>query len=168
MLCEMSEASYQAFFEEAVRAYAEDNVSSGRWKSHDAPELARAETERLLPRGLATPAHHLFDIRASGAGPTVGYLWAGALDRGSRKVAYVYQLLVLPSFRRQGHGRAALIELEGVARGLGFQGMALNVFGSNSAAQALYRSLGYVTTSMSMHKDLPRPAGDRQATGEAS
>jgi len=37
---------------------------------------------------------------------------------------------------------------------MGLTGVALNVFGSNLAAQALYRSLGYVVTSLSMHKPL--------------
>jgi len=156
VLCEMSEDSYRTFFEVAVRGYAEDNVASGRWTSEDAMQLARKETERLLPQGLATPDTYLFDIREKLGSQTVGYLWAAASRRGSKKVAFVYQLLILPEFRRQGHGRGALMEFEGMARGLGFQGMALNVFGSNRAAQALYRSLGFVTTSLSMHKDLPQ------------
>jgi ribosomal protein S18 acetylase RimI-like enzyme len=151
----MSEDSYSAFFEAVVRGYAEDNVASGRWTSEDAVELARVEAEQLLPQGPATPQHYLFDVLDSRAAQKVGYLWAAAVTRGSQKVAHVYWLQVLPGFRRQGHARGALIEFEGVARGLGCRSITLNVFGSNSAAQDLYRSLGFITTNMSMQKDLP-------------
>jgi ribosomal protein S18 acetylase RimI-like enzyme len=155
-LVEMSEGSNQPFFEVAVTSYAEDNVASGRWSAQDAMHLARAETERLLPQGLAIPDNYLFEIREDGTNRTVGYLWAGASNRGSKKVVFVYQLRVLAQFRRQGHGKAALMQFEAIAKGLGFASIALNVFASNTGAQALYRLLGYVTTSVSMHKDLPQ------------
>jgi len=150
----MEELSYPAFFELAAQSYAHDNVASGRWSAEDALALARAETERLLPQGIATPDNHLFEIREPHSALTVGYLWAAALNRGVKKVGYVVQLLVLPEFRRQGHARVAMQEFEAIARELGFDTIALNVFASNAAAQALYRSLGFAMTSMSMHKEL--------------
>lgn len=58
------------------------------------------------------------------AGQPLGYLWAGALNRIIKKVAYIYQLQVLPQFRRQGHGRAALQEFEVIAKSLGFESVA--------------------------------------------
>jgi ribosomal protein S18 acetylase RimI-like enzyme len=64
------------------------------------------------------------------------------------------RLLVFPQYRR-GHARAALAALEAVAREHGITTLALNVFGSNHGAQELYRSVGYVVTSMSMQKELP-------------
>jgi ribosomal protein S18 acetylase RimI-like enzyme len=154
ILVSMGERSYRSFFEVAVKSYAEDNVASGRWSAQDALALAQVETERLLPQGHATPDHFLFEIRESLGGQLLGYLWAAALNRGIKKVAFIYQLQVLPQFRRQGHGRAALQEFAVIAKGLGFESVALNVFGSNAGAQALYRSLGFVTTSISMQKNL--------------
>lgn len=152
----MNESAYPAFFDQAVNGYAEENVASGRWAAAEAVELARSETERLLPLGIATPDHHLYEIRPHADEQAVGFLWAAAMHRGTRKVAFVYQLHVFEPFRRQGHGRAALVEFERMATEMGFHGIALNVFGSNAAAQALYRSLGFITTSISMHKDLSR------------
>jgi len=157
MLIRMGEGSYRSFFEVAVKSYAEDNVASGRWSAQDSLALAQAETERLLPQGHATRDNYLFEIRESLTGQPLGYLWAGALNRGIKKVAFIYQLHVLPQVRRQGHGRAALQEFEVIAKGLGFESVALNVFGSNAGAQALYRSLGFVTTSISMQKNLESP-----------
>jgi ribosomal protein S18 acetylase RimI-like enzyme len=64
------------------------------------------------------------------------------------------RLLVFPQYRR-GHARAALAALEAAARAHRITTLALNVFGSNDGAQELYRSVGYVITSMRMQKELP-------------
>lgn len=154
-LVRMREESFKRFFELAVQSYAEDNVASGRWSSQDAVLQARTETTRLLPQGLATQDNDLFEIQLSASGDVVGYLWAAALKRGVKKVAYIYQLYVLPEFRRQGHARSALQAYEAMAKQRGFGSVALNVFGSNTVAQALYRSLGFAVTTIGMHKDLP-------------
>jgi ribosomal protein S18 acetylase RimI-like enzyme len=153
-LVRMREESFERFFELAVHGYAEDNAASGRWSWQDAVLLARTETTRLLPQGLATKDNDLFEIQLPRSGEIVGYLWAAALNRGVKKVAYIYQLYVLPEFRRQGHARRALQQYEAMARQGGFGSVALNVFGSNTGAQTLYRSLGFAVTSIGMHKDL--------------
>jgi len=154
VLVPMQAQAYAAFFEEAVSGYAADNVASGRWLEHEAVQLARAETERLLPQGVATPEHHLYEIKVDPLGETVGCLWFGALARGSKRVAFVYQLMVYPRFRRRGHALAALAALEPLAIGLGLSGIALNVFGSNREAQSLYRAAGFDVTSIGMHRNL--------------
>jgi len=156
VLVPMRAESFAGFFEQAVAGYAADNVASGRWLAHEAVQLARAETERLLPHGVATPDHHLYDIKACADGDTVGHLWFAALPRGGRRIAYLFQIEVYPSFRRRGHARAALNALEPLAGTLGLFEIALNVFGSNAEAQWLYRTAGYGVTSISMHKHLSR------------
>lgn len=151
-LAPMRAEAFTAFFDTAVAAYAGDNVAAGRWRADEAPALARAETERLLPQGAATPEHHLLEIVDGGT--AVGFLWFAAMSRGSTRVAFVYQIYVHAGFRRRGHARAALQALEGIVGGLGLAGIALHVFGSNTGAQALYRSLGYGTTSLNLFKPL--------------
>jgi ribosomal protein S18 acetylase RimI-like enzyme len=84
----------------------------------------------------------------------VGYLWFATLRRGSKKAAHVYQLYVLEDYRRRGYGRAALLEAEVLARNSGHALLALNVFASNTAARALYASLGYATKTLSLAKEL--------------
>jgi ribosomal protein S18 acetylase RimI-like enzyme len=153
-LVKMREESFERFFELAVHSHAEDNVASGRWSAQDAVVLARTEATRFLPQGFATKGNDLFEIQLSRSGEIVGYLWAAALHRGVKKVAYIYQLYVLPEFRRQGHARRALEQYEAMARQGGFGSVALTVFGSNTGAQMLYRSLGFAVTSIGMHKDL--------------
>jgi len=136
-LVRMREESFERFFELAVHTHAEDNVASGRWSSQDAVPQARTEAMRLLPQGLATKDNDLFEIQMRGSGEIVGYLWAAALNRGVKKVAYIYQIYVLPEFRRQVHARRALQAYEAMARQGGFGSVALNVFGSNTVAQTL-------------------------------
>ena len=145
---------FDEFVDVVSASHAADNVASGRWAEQESESLARAELERHLPQRAATPDHHFYEIRCDPAGPVLGFVWLGSLPRGSVRVAFVFQLFVYPEHRRQGHGRAALLQVEKLAEAMGLTGVALNVFGSNSAAQALYRSLGYVVTSLSMHKPL--------------
>lgn len=109
-LIPMRQEEFGAFFEEGVRSYAADNVASGRWSPDDALGLARVETERLLPQGLATPKNYLYDIQDEGLKQSVGFVWFAVAARGGTELAYVYQIQVKPEFRRKGHARAALLE----------------------------------------------------------
>ena len=56
--------------------------------------------------------------------------------------------------RGRGYGRAAMLLAEEEARRRGLNRIELNVFGGNTIARNLYRSLGYVETSAQMAKDL--------------
>jgi ribosomal protein S18 acetylase RimI-like enzyme len=155
ILAPMPAERFPEFVDAAAASHAADNVASGRWSAQEAEALARAELERLLPNGHGTPDHYLYDIKSEPEGAALGFVWFANLARGSKRVAYLFQLLVLPQHRRRGHARAALAAVEALAAEQGLTTLALNVFGSNLAAQELYRSVGYVVTSMSMQKESP-------------
>ena len=155
ILVPMGVERFPAFVEAASASHAADNVASGHWETQEAGALARAELERLLPGGHGTPDHYFYEIKTEPEGVALGFVWFASLARGSGRVAYLYQLLVYPQHRRRGHARAALAAFESLARAQGITALALNVFGSNVSAQELYRSAGYLVTSMSMHKELP-------------
>lgn len=152
ILAPMRADVYPAFFEEAVAFYAEENVAVGRWRTEEALGLSRDETERMLPQGIETPDHHLFEIFAAAEQTPVGYVWLAAMPVGTVKVAFVVQLKIHPEAQRQGHARAALDFVERRARQLGLSGMALQVFAHNPGAQALYESVGYKVSSFNMIK----------------
>ena len=57
-------------------------------------------------------------------------------------------------YRRRGYGQAAMLALEDSVRSLGLRGIALHVFGHNTAARALYERLGYTVTNINMAKRL--------------
>jgi ribosomal protein S18 acetylase RimI-like enzyme len=143
---------FTEFIEQAMAEYAAEHVAIGRLKPEEAPAQVRRETAQLLPQGIATPGHSFYVLSA--AGEAAGYLWLASQERGSLKVAYVYQIVVKPLHRRRGYAREALRQAEVLAREQGHEVMALNVFAHNEGAQALYRSLGYAVTNLNMAKSL--------------
>lgn len=154
VLVPMRAEAFATVIEAAVSDYAADNVAAGRWPAAEALSLSRAETERLLPQGLATPAHQIYEIQDQTRGDFVGFVWFAVMERGSAKAAYVYQIQVWDEFRRRGHARAALLEVEAMARAQGLSSVGLHVFSHNPNAQALYVSLGYEVQSLNMLKRL--------------
>jgi ribosomal protein S18 acetylase RimI-like enzyme len=106
----------------------------------------------VLPEGIDTPGHAIFVVEADGA--AVGRLWLAERPSGGRRVLFVYSLSIDAEARGHGHGRAAMRLAEDEARARGIGRLELNVFGGNGVARGLYRSLGYVETSVQMAKEL--------------
>src|SRR5882672_8445039 len=119
----MRPETFDSFVEMAVAGYAADNVASGRWSEQDAVAMSRAETERLLPQGLETPDNYLYEIQEESTEQIVGHVWFALVARGTRKVAFVYQVQVKPEVQRRGHAKAALLAVEGIAISLGMSGV---------------------------------------------
>jgi ribosomal protein S18 acetylase RimI-like enzyme len=154
LLCPMPPERYASYMEAAMRSYARENVAAGRWPAQDADERSRADFMALLPQGLATPDQHLFEIRATEDGPPIGHLWFAVEQRLGTRSAFVFDLEILAPYRRRGHAERAFRALEAVAAGLQLSGIGLHVFVHNTAAQALYRKLGYQVTGLNMLKTL--------------
>ena len=153
VLAPMRPETFEAFLQAAIASYAEDNVAAGRWKSPGALERSRADFKRLLPAGLATPDHYLFEIKLTD-GTTIGSVWFAIEERQGARSAFVYNIEIEEKSRRQGHATRAFRELESVATKLGATSIGLHVFGFNRPAQALYSSLGYNVTGLNMMKRL--------------
>jgi len=149
----MSSDAFAAFASRANEMYARDNIRSGRWSASDAAVKATEEFQHMLPRGIETPDHYIYDVR-NALDQTVGHVWFACVGSGDSRAGYVYWIQIDDEHRRQGHGRAALIALEHVAAGLGLNALRLNVFAHNPNAEALYRSMGYQVTAMTMRKPL--------------
>jgi GNAT superfamily N-acetyltransferase len=117
-----------------------------------APAEARAKVERdlaaVLPEGLATAGTHVWAVEADGRG--VGTIFLGVRDGG----AWLYDITIAAAERGRGYGRAAMLALEHEVRTLGFERLALNVWGGNEVARGLYRSLGYAEDSVHMSKPI--------------
>jgi len=84
----------------------------------------------------------------------VGRLWLAERELGGRRVLYLYDISIEPGHQGRGYGRATMKLAEQEARARGIGRIELNVFGGNEVARNLYRSLGYVETSVQMGKDL--------------
>ena len=152
----MRAESYTAYVEAAIAGYAQDNVAAGRWPEVGALERSRADFESLLPQGLATPEHYLYEIIASPEDQVIGFAWLAIEQKHGAVSAYIYDIEVKPEFRRRGHAMRALQSLESIAAAAGATSIGLNVFASNTQAQALYQRLGYAPTNVNMYKPLVR------------
>jgi ribosomal protein S18 acetylase RimI-like enzyme len=150
----MSEAGYTRFWRESIAGYAQEKVTAGQWLAETAPDQSGAEFAGLLPQGLATPDHHLFEIIDAASGQAVGHLWFAIELRHGLRVAYVYDLAVHPEHQRRGHATRAFRAMEDRVRALNAWRIDLHVFGHNPGAQALYAALGYQVTSVTMAKGL--------------
>ena len=146
--------AFAAYMQASIASYAQENVQASRWPAEGALERSHADFLALLPQGLATPDHHLFEVLAAPEGPVVGHLWLALECRHGDCGAFVYNVEIAPEHRRQGHARRAFQAMEAVAAELGATSIGLHVFATNPGAQALYESLGYRVTGVNMKKGL--------------
>ena len=151
-LVPMSEAEFTAYIAESISEYASDKVRSGQWAEDKALELSRQGFEEMLPQGLATPDNHLFALRDADSARAVGMLWFAVQERTGEKVAYVYDIGILPQHQRRGYATEALAALEGEARSRGLAGIGLHVFGHNRGRAPSTTKLGYEATNINMFK----------------
>ncbi|MHB0857092.1 MAG: GNAT family N-acetyltransferase [Anaerolineae bacterium] len=157
-LAPLSPMDWAVYREQAVRNYAAEKVRAGNWAAEDALARAEADFTQLLPQGIATPGHLLYAIEEAAADTLVGVLWVGTVrEGGGPAMAYLYDFVIYPGYRRRGYGAAALYALESVVRGMGLDTIGLHVFGHNHAARALYERLGYQVTNLNMSKRLLDP-----------
>jgi ribosomal protein S18 acetylase RimI-like enzyme len=155
-LVPMPEEDFQSFKIEFISVYAHDNVCAGHWSASSALALSQEEFRRQLPGGLNTPGHRMYNIYEQQGQLKVGYLWFAELEANGARTGFLCAIHINPEYRGRGYAKAALtlIEEQSVARGL--TSVELHVFSHNSAAQALYRSLGYGVTGFNMVKPLRR------------
>ena len=121
---------------------------------------AKADRERFLPDGFATDGQRFF-FAENDRGEVVGSAWLSLADprTGSPETAWLFDIQVDPAQRRQGYATVILREVEAVVRSLGARSLALNVFGTNTAAIALYEATGYCVASQQMVKRLDGDQG---------
>jgi ribosomal protein S18 acetylase RimI-like enzyme len=111
--------------------------------SDDSPDrTTRQDFDRLLPEGLQTRNQHLLSIRTD-EGTQAGLLWLTVIDRKSEMEAFLLDFVIFPIFRRRGHARESMAQLEDYVSNLGLDRISLSVSEYNNAARALYRSLDY-------------------------
>lgn len=150
----MQESDFRRYLDTAVVDYATENLKAGVWTKEEALAKARSEHKALLPQGLETPDHYLFNVYAEAEHTTVGMLWFGIYEQGGRREAFVYDIAIDPKWRRMGYATQAFLALEKRVQEMGLDTIGLHVFGHNKGAFALYEKLGYVPTRMRMKKSL--------------
>lgn len=152
----MTADEYQAYVEQVTAEVVRE--LSAIMSGEEARARAVRGVAQHLPEGIATP-HHSLLVAEDAEGAPVGNAWVGPdPDRGpSSDAAWLYDIHVHPHARRRGYGRAILAEVEALMACEGKARLGLNVIGGNAAAIELYRTSGYLVTSLQMAKELPRP-----------
>ena len=153
-LAPMTPKEFEVFLERDIPEYARERVRAGYWSETEALSRSRKEHRALLPDGLKSRYHHIYEIQDSESGDVVGVLWFKTDLDSSRGSGFIFDLEIHESFRHKGYARQAMLELENVARGMGLKQLALHVFAHNQAARTLYETLGYRVASLNLLKDL--------------
>jgi len=150
----MPEDEFNEFLEQAVRDYAEENVKGGRWSQENALERSRKDYANLLPEGLNTKDHYLFQVVDMEKKLKLGVIWLHTRFDDFHPSGFIYEILIDEPFRGQGYGKQAMLAIEEKAREFGLKSIGLHVFVHNTIAVKLYEKLGYQNQSLLMSKDL--------------
>jgi ribosomal protein S18 acetylase RimI-like enzyme len=148
----MTEQEYAAYRERSVPLYADDLVRA-RAMSPDAALRKSAETFATTLAEAAAP-DRTWVLRVLDADDeAVGWLWLGP-DPFRDDGVFVYDIEIDEAHQGRGLGRATMLAAEEIAQEAGLHHIRLNVFGWNTRAEQLYRSLGYATDSTQLSKPL--------------
>jgi ribosomal protein S18 acetylase RimI-like enzyme len=150
----MTRTEFDEWRDSIDRAFADEQVTAGKWSAEDAIDLATRDNNALLPDGLATPGM-LFLIACRPDGTRVGVLWLSLRHpRGTPDCGFIYDIEIDEPHRGSGYGRALLTAAEDAVRSRGVGALELNVFGSNVRAIQLYETSGYRVVTQQMRKSL--------------
>ncbi|MET8234159.1 GNAT family N-acetyltransferase [Micromonospora sp. NPDC005298] len=141
------------------QAYAEKMVEQRGFTPQAALEHSVHRMGELLPGGVATEGALLRVARVDDT--EVGWIWVtlpGAAGATDARRAWIHNIEVDPAHQGRGHARRMIQLIEVELAQLGVSELGLNVFGTNTVAIGLYRSLGFEVTAQQMAKRID-PAG---------
>ena len=131
--------------------YIAERVKAGE-NEDVARKMSDGQFAELFPEGR--PAEGQFVMNVVAEEENVGTLWMGRPFSGDGVTWFIFDIEIAKDMRGRGFGRAAMEAAEEWTRERGGTRVALNVFGPNLTARALYDSLGYEVLATSMFKDI--------------
>lgn len=135
-------------------SYLHDLIEQGGLSRAAAQANSDATWSGLVPDGVHPVEGNEIMIARDVDGERIGVLWMAVRANGEEQYGWIYDIEVDPALRNRGYGRALMLAAEDWTRSKGLKSLQLNVFGGNTAARALYRSLGYVENAVQMSKDI--------------
>jgi ribosomal protein S18 acetylase RimI-like enzyme len=145
-LVALTDAERENFIRDDVADYTEQLAATEPTSTLETAEQARRDFVLRLrhEHALADADRHRRWTALAADGSSVGWLWVTPADADMpRDSVFLYQILVRPTKRRHGYGRAMLAELEESLKADGIAEVRLNVFDTNQRAKALYEEAGY-------------------------
>jgi ribosomal protein S18 acetylase RimI-like enzyme len=138
------------------QGYADDLVAHRGMTPEAALDRSSSQIRESLPAGAATEGALL---RMGRAGDTeVGWIWVTLPTAAAPDQAWIHNIEVHEEHRGHGYARRMIQLIEVELAQLKVPELGLNVFGTNTVAIGLYRSLGFEVTSQQMAKRID-PAG---------
>jgi len=142
---------FDAWVSAATAGYAA-SIELDAGLSHEQAQFkAKTDMARFVADGSLPDGHAVFLVEDDGE--VVGRLWVA--DRpidGGRTALVVYEVAIDEHARGRGLGKLAMEFAADEARRRGIEQVGLNVFGGNTVARGLYRSLGYREVAVWMEK----------------
>jgi ribosomal protein S18 acetylase RimI-like enzyme len=148
----LSDDEFDAWFIQVRDSYGADMARDAGVDPEKAMARAAAQMDQLFPGRAPSPEQLVYVVEADGE--RVGDLWLCDRDDGLQHALFIYFVGIDEEHRGKGYGRAAMELAESEARRIGVDRIALSVFGGNTVARNLYRSLGYEETGVAMTKTL--------------
>lgn len=136
--------------------FAEDLVAHRGLTPEAALAQSVSQIRESLPAGAATEGALLRVGRVDDT--EVGWIWVNVPGTTDSQRAWIHNIEVHPAHRGRGYARRMIQLIEAELAQLKVPELGLNVFGTNTVAIGLYRSLGFEVTSQQMAKRID-PAG---------
>ncbi|WP_409254091.1 GNAT family N-acetyltransferase [Bacillus sp. SCS-153A] len=148
-LKKMTSEEFDLYLDKAVNNYAKEKAAAGNWSKEEAVENSKKDFEQFLPNREESEDNYLFTIWDDKS--SAGVIW---LSKIGEDTGYIYDIIINEEHQGKGYGKQAMIEIEAVAKELGFSKIELHVFGHNQVAKGLYEQLNYEVTNIIMAKKL--------------
>ncbi len=149
----MDETFYQSFLQRSIPEFANENIKAGYWKTSAALQKSEALFNNLLPDGVETEGHHLFQIVDEESHLNVGVIWFAEVENDDQRAAFLYDLYIDEPYRSHGYGKWAMQAIETKIEELGIRSISLHVFADNHIAKRLYQKLGYAVVKTHYDQD---------------
>ncbi|MET8260703.1 GNAT family N-acetyltransferase [Micromonospora sp. NPDC005553] len=151
-LTPMTAEELARLLESLEQGYADDLVAHRGMTPEAALDRSVSQIRESLPAGAATEGALL---RVGRVGDTeVGWIWVTLPTSAAPDQAWIHNIEVHEEHRGRGYARRMIQLIEAELTQHGVPELGLNVFGTNSVAIGLYRSLGFEVTSQQMAKRL--------------
>lgn len=152
LLKDMSRKEFGEYFQDKLNRYTEVLSENLHEEGDDPSSRAFKQLKGLLPKGIETPNHHLFNIQSGEK--IIGFVWLKIEEE--KKSAFLYEIYIFEEYRDKGFGTETMKGIEDILIQKEIHYFKLHVFGSNTGARRLYEELGFEIAGINMLKPLSR------------
>jgi len=143
-LYKMTEEYYDRFYKNyCIEELKKQCIENGYWSKNEANEKALQEQESVLKEGIKTSGNYLFCIYNELSKKIVGEIWLGELEKENMEIGFIFDIHINEDDRNKGYAKKAIIELEKIAKTIGFSKIRLHVFVINEYAIKAYLNSGF-------------------------